>query len=134
MYLRNDYIFIALLFAVLVSACVQKTLAVSDVAEKRGDLLNQDVSVEGIAGMGKLRCTLMACPEENPCCNRCGGSLALTDSKSSVEIRGLGAGCSGSECSQTCHPLKQGKKYIVTGTLKESYGELYIELKSLREI
>ncbi len=131
---------VMLFILIAVSACVQNqaVLSVDDVIANRSGFINQNISVEGIAGAEKIRCTLMACSEDSPCCNRCGGSLTLSGASSTLEISGVyegrGIGCSGNNCNQTCYPMERGKKYIVTGALKESYGELYIELKSLREI
>ncbi len=140
MHLKVLVLFAMLFILIAVSACVQNQVALSvdDAIAKRSGLINQNISVEGIAGAEKVRCTLMNCPEDNPCCNSCGGSLILSDGKAGLEIRGVyegrGIGCSGNNCNQTCYPMERGKKYIITGALKESYGELYIELKSLREI
>ncbi len=134
--LKTIILLSALLLIALVSGCVQKTLTVTDIIEKKDEMINQQISIEGIAGIDKLRCTLMACPVENPCCNSCGGSLALSDDRNSIGIRGQyegkGVSCSGSECSQSCYPLERGKKYTITGTLRKE-GGLYIELKSFRE-
>lgn len=139
MHLKVWVPFTMLFILIAVSACVQNqaVLTVDGVIANRSELINLNISVEGIAGAEKIRCTLMACPEDNPCCNRCGGSLSIFGSNSTLEIRGQyegrGIGCSGNNCNRTCYPMETGKKYIIIGALKESYGELYIELKSLRE-
>ncbi len=120
----------------LVSACVQAS-TIDYVAANKQDLLNSKITVSGEAVTGNARCTLMACTAENPCCNRCSSSLLLKGSKSSLEVSGSFQGrevsCSGNSCSQECYPMQEGKNYIATGTLKESFGQFYIELESFSE-
>lgn len=79
------------------------------------------VLVRGALMAGHGYCTKMACPIENPCCNRCGAQMLLTDSLDASPAEGIeflenGAtlGCSGSECDymDACNDLT-GKVWTV---------------------
>ncbi|MDO8480948.1 MAG: hypothetical protein Q7S65_03970, partial [Nanoarchaeota archaeon] len=68
---------------------------------------------------GLTRCTMMACSEENPCCNSCGGQLTI-GGISGIVIEG--STCSGNECNLSCSPMEQGVSYSITGTLSQKDG------------
>jgi hypothetical protein len=79
------------------------------------------VLVRGALMAGHGYCTKMACPVENPCCNRCGAQMLLTDSLDAspgegIEFleNGTTLGCSGSECDymDACNDLT-GKVWTV---------------------
>lgn len=130
--LMRSYAF--LLILVLASGCVQ-VLAADYVVANKNNFMGREISVSGEVAAGNIMCTLIAC--DIPCCNACGGSLALKGSSGKIEIRGAyegrPVGCFGNDCGLECYPMREERKYSVEGILKESYGELYIELKSFSE-
>lgn len=100
--------------------------------------LDKNVTVKGIANIGSMICTLLVCPETNPCCNACGGNLILEDKISKITIIGnyqnKSVGCSGDNCKQICYPLDKGKMYKVSGIWKKEYDEYYLYLTSFQQI
>ncbi len=77
-----------------------------------------EMQVRGTVDVALPFCTKMACQVENPCCNRCGASLFLTDAANNVvELEGLG--CGGNECNYLEHcDLEVGSTSTVWGEAK----------------
>ncbi len=96
------------------------------------------VSIDGDLGHGLAYCTKMACPADDPCCNRCGAGQVLRDYDSApdeVDLRradGSSFGCNGDECNiaETCD-LREGPTRVL-GTLKQGqFGDLYFEVETV---
>ncbi len=126
-----------LVIGILFLGYVENAKKVYTVAEILGSLKEgQKAEVYGTAKPYKLKCTQMACPADNPCCNSCGGQLSLADGKSSIRISGLleskAPACRGDECMQECWPLENGKEYVVSGIFEIVDGEPAIMIESFR--
>ena len=117
---------LALFLIVLVAGCVstEQSLSVSTVLQNPEKYLEEQISVKGLAAAYKLRCTDLMCTEDNPCCNTCGGSLALEESGKKLPLEGIS--CKGNNCEQKCGSFEIGKEYTITATLKNVDGELLL--------
>src|SRR3989344_6019715 len=115
------------LILVLVAGCVstEQSLSVSSVLNNTEKYLDKEISVTGKASVYGLRCTKVFCSEDNPCCNDCGGSLALEESGKKLPIDGVS--CKGNECEQDCGSFEIGKEYTITGFLKQEEGEFSLK-------
>jgi len=136
--MKPELFLIPAVFIVLVSGCTSGILTPERVLGMKDSLLGQRISVIGAAGISDIRCTLIECGEDNPCCNACGGSLLLEGNREKIllygEYEGENVGCGGNECELTCYPLEIGKKYEVTGIWNKTRFEYYLEIESFREI
>jgi len=86
------------------------------------------VAIEAAPEPGPVRCTLMVCSQENPCCNSCGSSLVIKSSRGDILIEG--GSCKGDECSLSCSPFAQGEKASISGIFKASGSGYAIELQN----
>ncbi|MFB6158931.1 MAG: hypothetical protein ABEJ95_04730 [Candidatus Nanohalobium sp.] len=110
----------------------KKVYTVDEVIEAKESLEGQTLSVKGETVKGSVMCTKMYCTDENPCCNICSSSVKLKGNKS-IALEGEDIGCSGTNCEMNCTPTT-GKRYIVTGILKQQNSHPYIETSSLRRV
>ena len=121
----------------LVAMCVGQALTPQQVLHQKDSLLGKSITVEGIAAIGLERCTLMACTQEQPCCNSCAANLILTGDGANITVsgewEGKEVGCEGNDCGLTCWPLEEGKRYSVSGIWNSSLGEYSLELKAFSE-
>lgn len=133
---RGLLLIIFIFAVVLISGCIQENLTPEHVLQEKDLLLGERISVEGTADVYRMICTLIACEPENPCCNACGGNLALKGQEEKIMVHGdyegKDVGCAGNNCNQTCYPLEKEKRYIVTGTWRKDYGEYYLELEDFQ--
>ena len=110
---------------------VDGTLTIDGVLEDPNSYVDTEITVTGIVQKFRSFCTLMYCDEENPCCNTCGSGIALGGDTGMLDVRGTyegrEMGCSGNNCKMECWP-EEGSTATLTGVLKESYGEIYLEV------
>jgi hypothetical protein len=112
----------------------ENVLSPQTVLANKDVLLNRVITVRGTATASlRVFCTLMACPEENPCCNTCGADLQLCEAGSCISLSGdeagIQVGCSGNECGLICFPFQQGTVHRISGVWrKRASGEYVLEL------
>ncbi|MBL7160121.1 MAG: hypothetical protein ISS95_01005 [Candidatus Aenigmarchaeota archaeon] len=135
------YLIPLLFLIIIISGCTQAEqtfFAPEQLTEQKDFLLEQKITVEGLAKIESPICTSIACPEEDPCCNTCGGNLALKGEKEKILILGeyqeKEISCKGDSCNISCYPLEKEKKYQVTGIWKKAGSEYYLELEDFRLI
>jgi hypothetical protein len=106
----------------------------SEVFKAKESLVDQEINVMGKTSSNHVACTLMGCVD-SPCCNSCGGSLALEDSVGSIEVRGYINGeqifCGGNECDISCNGFELDKTYKIKGIWKEDKYGYYLEFQKL---
>ena len=77
--------------------------------------------VEAKVWSGPAGCTVISCPEDNPCCNECYAQLYVGSQDLPLVLLGSGfaIGCSGTECNvdSVCGPLMPDKWYRIWGGL-----------------
>ncbi|MEM7820649.1 MAG: hypothetical protein QW751_00405 [Candidatus Aenigmatarchaeota archaeon] len=122
----------------LISGCVGHVLTPEQVIQQKDFLLGKSITVEGVATFGLERCTLLVCVPEHPCCNTCDANLILAGTEQNITISGEWKGrqvaCKGNECGLTCWPLKEGRRYHVSGIWSSNLGQYTLELKSFSEV
>jgi len=127
---------LALLLCVLVSGCTTSGIySVDYIVENNEKLLNKEITVTGEAIVYRLKCTQIFCDEDDPCCNSCGGELALKGDTPILVKKSDGDAivCRGDNCAQQCDQLEIGSMYEVTGMLRYS-DEYYIEMGDFKKI
>lgn len=128
-------------FVIFISGCVKAPaplMTPEDVINNQDNFLNQTIAVEGIADAGVYICSTEVCPQENPCCNECGGNLILKGSRDVIVVSGdynnKHVSCFGNECNYDCYPLETKKKYRVTGLWTQSqFGDYFLEIESFEK-
>ncbi|MDO8480949.1 MAG: hypothetical protein Q7S65_03975 [Nanoarchaeota archaeon] len=60
----------------------------------------KQITITASPELSPVRCTKMACPAENACCNLCGATLLVKTSKGDIQIEG--PTCRGNECQLNC--------------------------------
>ena len=112
-------------------ACVLavQPLALSDLMKDPGSMKDQLVSVRAPLRMGMAACTMLACADDNKCCNGCGAGMFLAqdspvdDKKQEVlRLHHQGAGgqslvCTGDESLMCCPVQEMGQEVVATGKL-----------------
>lgn len=93
-----------------------------DVAELIESLLTgKKVHVKVLAEVwiGKPACSMMPCPESNPCCNACWAPLLIGGQELPILLlgNGMSIGCQGTSCDfdEECSPMQPGASYWVWG-------------------
>jgi|GEM_PF-4065618 hypothetical protein len=130
---------IILLFAMIAaSGCIKPEVTIADILGDKEQYTGKEVNVTGVADAGHIKCTLMACAEENPCCNACSGDLILKDGGYAIDIRGGHngsiVGCGGDDCNIACHPLEKSRKYKVGGIFRAEGSKYFVDLKFFEEV
>jgi len=112
----------------------QQTIELSDIAANPEEYLGKTITVTATTALdNKVICTLMECPEEDPCCNSCAGSLYLVSENLNIKLLYDEQKCSGDNCGLICSPLRHNKEYTITGKLTEEYSEYIIGVESWNE-
>lgn len=82
------------------------------------------VKVSETVWVGSPSCSLIECPEDDPCCNTCFAQLFIGDAKLPIVLLGRDTmfGCQGTECDiqTSCEPLEPGVRYRVWGHVQLS--------------
>jgi hypothetical protein len=90
-------------------------IEIDDVDAKIGKIIR----VEGWPQLGEISCTLMDCPQDDPCCNRCWAPLILNSTEGRLYLIGEDIECSGTECRITCSSIQPGREYALEGILRD---------------
>lgn len=131
---QKSGVFLLLFVSFGLSSCSLFPISVdvtpAEVYANAGAWTGRRLTVLGKVEVISTACTLVGCPPDNPCCNRCSSRLGFRiDEWHSLELRGEGIGCGGDSCRQDCRPMQDGRVYRITGVLdgREVY---YINVES----
>ena len=94
------------------------TVTATAIADRAAILDGQLVVITGELVANEPRCTDIACPPDNPCCNTCSATLRIGPAMVTPSDCFAAAGCTGTTCAIVCRPPTIGLPGRYRGILR----------------